>query len=586
MPKSLSAFIWHFLKKHKISQVIIVIITIIASLEISLAPYILKLIIDTAGKNFGTNGQLLNAILSFATIYVLLTIIHNAAMRLLEKIYINLFPKLRTEIYVAMFEHLSKHSLAYFQQNFSGDLANKINGMAEGIENIVKIGIQYILGNFFTITISFLLLCTVHAVFAIILLAWIVIYVFSGYRLSVNTTLHANNLAAINNATLGKMVDRISNIVSMKIFSNAVYESKIVTEDINAVGEIDIALQKQIMKTHAALNLIYTALIILLLSFLIQGRMQGWVTVGDFAFILSLSITIATMVNGLNQIFPTLSREIGKCQQALNAIVIPYEVTDQPDARNLQVTNGTIKFKGVNFAYNKKKILFHNLDINISSKTKIVLVGFSGGGKTTFINLILRLYDIQSGSICIDDQNIKSITNDSLMKNIALIPQQSELFNRSIMDNIRYGKIDALDAEVYAAAKQADCHSFIEQLPDGYDSLVGERGVNLSGGQRQRIAIARAILKQAPILILDEATAALDSVTEKEIQDSMEKIMHNKTVLVIAHRLATILKMDRILFFKDGTIVEDGTINELLENKNGDFYRFWAMQMGTLQHDI
>jgi len=580
MPKSLPTFIWYFLKKHKTAQIIILIITIIASLEISLASYILKLIIDTASKNFGNSSQLLNHILPFAVIYAMLTIVHNAAMRSIEKVYINFFPKLRTEIYVAMFEHLSKHSLAYFQQNFSGDLANKISGMAEGIEAIIKISIPYILGNFFTVVISIVLLCTVHAVFAIILLAWIVIYVFSGYKLSVKTALHANNLASINNITLGKMVDRISNIVSMKVFSNAAYESKVVTEDINAVGVKDIALQKQIMKTNVSLNLIYTVLIVLLLTFLIQGRMQGWVTVGDFAFILGLSITIAGMVNALNQTFPTLSREIGKCQQALNMVVIPYEVQDQHDAKDLQVTNGSIQFKDVSFAYNKKKTLFNNLNITIAPGTKVGLVGFSGGGKTTFINLILRLYNIQSGSICIDEQNIKSVTNNSLMENIALIPQQSELFNRSIMDNIRYGKIDASDAAVYAASEQADCHGFIQQLPDGYSSLVGERGVNLSGGQRQRIAIARAILKQAPILILDEATSALDSVTEKAIQDSMEKVMRNKTVLVIAHRLATVIKMDRILFFKNGVIVEDGTINELLANKDGDFYKFWTMQMG------
>lgn len=580
MPKYLVTFIWFFLKKHKIAQILILLITIIASLEISLAPYVLKLMIDTANTTFDTKNQLLHVILPLAAIYALLTVIHNIAIRGLEKVYINFFPKIRTEIYVAMFDHLSNHSLAFFQQNFSGDLANKIASMAEGIETTIKITIQSILGNLLTVAIAIVLLCTVHAVFAIILLIWIIIYVACGYKLSVNTAAHANNLAAINNLTLGKMVDRIANIVSMKVFSNISYESKIVENDINAVGTKDITLQKQIMKTHAFLNLIYTALIVLLLAGLIHGRMQGWVTVGDFAFILSLSITIAGMVNALNQAFPTLSREIGKCQQALDAIVIPYEIQDLADVKALKLSNGIIQFKDINFSYGKRKKLFNDLNVTIAPQTKVGLVGYSGGGKTTFINLILRLYNIQSGSICIDGQNIKSVTNDSLMKNIALIPQQSELFNRTIMDNIRYGKIEATDEEVYSASKKANCHAFIEQLPDGYSSLVGERGVNLSGGQRQRVAIARAILKQAPILILDEATSALDSVTEQEIQDSMEKIMQNKTVLVIAHRLATVLKMDRILFFKDGAIVEDGTFNELLANKNGDFYKFWTMQMG------
>ena len=582
MPTSLPAFIWSFLRRHKIAMLLILIITIVASLEISLAPYILKLIIDAASKSFDDKNQLLHAILPFAIIYASLTVVHNAAMRAIEKVYINFFPKIRTEIYVEMFEHLSKHSLAFFQQNFSGDLANKISGMADGIETTIKTSIPLVLGNLFTVVIATILLCTVHASFAIILLSWTLIYVTCGYRFSVNTAQYAKSFAATNSFTSGKMVDRISNIVSMKVFSNIDFESKNVADDINVVGTKDIALQKQMSKTHFALNIIYTALIILLLAGLIHGRMQGWVTVGDFAFILSLSITIAGMANSLALALPTLSREIGKCQQALNAIVIPYEIQDQDDAKELQVSNGAIEFKDVNFSYNKKKKLFHNLSVTIAPGSKVGLVGFSGGGKTTFVNLILRLYDIQAGSICIDRQDIKSVTGESLMKHIALIPQQPELFNRSIMDNIRYGKIDATDEAVYASSKKAECHAFIEQLPGGYASLVGERGVNLSGGQKQRMAIARAILKQAPILILDEATSALDSVTEQEIQASMEKIMQGKTVLVIAHRLATVLKMDRILFFKDGAIVEDGTFNELLANKDGDFYKFWTMQMGAV----
>ena len=236
-----------------------------------------------------------------------------------------------------------------------------------------------------------------------------------------------------------------------------------------------------------------------------------------------------------------------------------------------------ICFKDVDFGYNANKLIFEKLNLTIEPKQKIGLVGYSGAGKTTLINLLFRLYDVQQGEISIDDQPINTVTHDSLMENMALIPQNTELFHRSIIDNIRYGDTKASDEAVIKAAKLAKCDEFINQLPEGYQSVVGERGITLSGGQRQRIAIARAILKNAPILILDEATSALDSVTEKEIQDALKAVMKNKTVIVIAHRLSTIMAMDRILFFDNGQIIEDGTV-DALQKKNGHFAKLLAMQ--------
>lgn len=209
-------------------------------------------------------------------------------------------------------------------------------------------------------------------------------------------------------------------------------------------------------------------------------------------------------------------------------------------------------------------------------------MGYSGGGKTTFINLVLRLYEVNSGEILIGNQDIKSVTQKTLMDNIALIPQQPELFNRSIMDNIRYGNVMASDEDVYRAATLAHCHEFIEQLPLGYQAIVGERGVRLSGGQRQRIIIARAILKNAPIIILDEATSALDSFTESQIQSSLQALMSKKTAIVIAHRLSTLSHMDRILFFDQGKIIEDGTLEQLKSIPDGRFSKLWAMQNENL----
>jgi ATP-binding cassette subfamily B protein len=274
----------------------------------------------------------------------------------------------------------------------------------------------------------------------------------------------------------------------------------------------------------------------------------------------------------------------GSVDQALTLLKEAPEIQDAPSAGELVVNKGKIVFDNVNFNYKGADSLFDNTSVTIEPGQKIGLVGYSGGGKTTFVNLILRLYDVTNGCVLIDGHDIKQVTQDSLRANIGMIPQDPSLFHRSLMENIRYGKIDASDEEVIEASKRAHAHEFIEKLPNGYESLVGERGVKLSGGQRQRIAIARAILKNAPILILDEATSQLDSVTENFIQKSLKELMTGKTTIVIAHRLSTLLHMDRILVFDAGKIVADGTHGELLA-QNSLYKTLWDAQVGGFLPD-
>lgn len=568
---------WYFLSKHHWAVSFFMIIIMVGSLEISFAPYVLKMIIDAAVLEPNNQFRLLQAMLFPAILYALLSIIHNVAMRSYDYVCLQLFPKLRTEINVALFNHISQHSISFFQQNFSGEIADKISNMAEGVEAIIKIFNQYILANLMIIIIATILLSTIHLLFAVILLIWVVVYVSNGFWLAQKTAKFSVSFSEENNALSGRLIDCISNIVSAKILANVAYESSHIQSAVSEVGQKEIQLRKQIMKTHFYQNVIYTLLIISLLAALIYGRLNGFVSIGDFAFVLGLAITIATMVNGLTQSFPTLTREIGKCQQIINLLVIPHEIEASKNTQALVVTEGEIKFKHVNFGYNKTKF-FDNLSVIIPPKQKVGIVGFSGAGKTTFINLILRLYDIQSGKISIDRQNIGMVTLDSLQKNIALIPQHPELFHRSIMENIRYGNIEASDDEVVVAAQLANCHEFINELNEGYNTIVGERGTKLSGGQCQRIAIARAILKKSPILILDEATSELDSVTEKKIQIGLREAMKDKTTIVVAHRLSTIMAMDRILFFKEGVMVEDGPVDELRAIKEGYFSIFLETQ--------
>jgi ATP-binding cassette subfamily B protein len=256
----------------------------------------------------------------------------------------------------------------------------------------------------------------------------------------------------------------------------------------------------------------------------------------------------------------------------------PHEIVDKVGAKDLGVDKGEVEFKDVHFAFNENKDVFSGINLDIKGGEKVALIGPSGAGKSTTVKLLLRLYDLKFGSILIED--IKEVTQESLHRNISLVPQDPILFHRSLMENIRYGREGASDEEVAEAARLAHCAEFIESLPLKYETLVGERGIKLSGGERQRIAIARAILKNAPILILDEATSSLDSHSESLIQDALGKLMENKTSIVIAHRLSTIRKMDRVIVIDDGRVSEQGSHDELLKNEDGLYKKLWNLQAG------
>jgi ATP-binding cassette subfamily B protein len=305
----------------------------------------------------------------------------------------------------------------------------------------------------------------------------------------------------------------------------------------------------------------------------------GGLSSGDVAFVLSTTINLIYLLWRVGMEFPAVYREIGVCHQALALVQEPHGLVDAPGAVPLVVERGEIVFSDVYFQYHPGQNLFAGKNITIAAGQKVGLVGFSGSGKSTFVNLILRLYDLEGGAILIDGQDIAKATQDSVRAQIALIPQEPVLFHRSLRENIAYGREGASEAEIVAAAVAAHCHDFIMKTEHGYDSMVGERGVKLSGGQRQRIAIARAILKDAPILIFDEATSSLDSVTEAAIQDSLRAMMEKRTTVVIAHRLSTLMSMDRVLVFRDGVIVEDGGHAALLA-QGGHYAQLWRMQVG------
>ncbi|MGL9726020.1 MAG: ABC transporter ATP-binding protein [Wolbachia sp.] len=562
---------------------VVLLTGLVWAIDISFSPYLVKIIIDRVSISDADN--LFRNIATPAISYVLILFSLECLARLYGYFFeIKMIPNLRKNIVKSSIETLLDQDNSYYQNNFSGSLANKVNDLTNYIPDVAQIALDRLVGRALTLGIGVYFLWQVNIYFALLMLTWSALFVLSSLLLAGKIAHLADAWSELGSNITGKMVDVFSNIMSVRLFASKDQEKLSLQATHNEAVKAEQKLQWVYMWIFTFYGFFFTIMQVLNLYFLVKGREQGSITAGDFAFVITVNIAIANVFWMIAKDCSQFSKSWGKITQALRTITVVPEIQDQPNAADLVIKKGEIIFDKVKFHYNNIEPIFENKSIIIKYGQKVGLVGYSGGGKSTFVNLILRLYDIKSGKILIDGQDIRNVIQDSLHRNIGMIPQDPSLFHRTLMENIRYGRADASDDEVIEAAKRAHAHEFILKLPQSYESLVGERGVKLSGGQRQRIAIARAILKNAPILILDEATSQLDSVTESDIQKSLWKLMQGKTTIVIAHRLSTLLHMDRILVFDQGKIIEDGTHQELLD-KNGMYKTLWNAQVGGFLPD-
>jgi len=578
LPKTLPAFFWHFFRSYKWFVVGLLTVGLIWGIQNSVIPYFLKMIIDTIAGYHGDKAGIIAAVKWPAICYVMLWVLMCCIYRPRDWMIMNLLPNIRKDIISSMFSYLNRHSYSYMQDNFAGSLSNKISDMAGSTSNLF-IQMEEFIATLGALVIGLVSMWLVSPLFSCILFGWTVLFITITFFFSKTTKTLSKELSESKSVLTGKIIDSVTNLTTIRLFARNHYENSRLDETIADTVTKDQAVQWIVLKMRVLWDISFILLMGLMLDALIKLYAMGKLTVGDFSFIMTVSLNMYMCFWSMARQFVQFATELGKCSQALTIITAAHDVVDRPDALPLTVTRGEITFDKVTFRYQRNNNLFQDKHVEIKAGSKVGLVGFSGSGKTTFVNLMLRFFDIESGHILIDGQDIAQITQDSLHEQIAMIPQDTSLFHRSLMENIRYGRIDATDEEVIHASAKAHCHEFISQLPEGYASLVGERGIKLSGGQRQRIAIARAILKNAPILILDEATSALDSVTEKLIQEGLHQLMEGHTTIVIAHRLSTLSEMDRILVFDKGQIIEDGTHEELLQ-KTGHYARMWAMQAG------
>lgn len=578
--KELTSFIWQFMRLQKgLFLFVFTLDLFVWSLDALLWPYILNLVVSIFTRFDGDRLAAWDSLKWVILGGLGLTIYVETASRIMGFLMAKGVPKLLANIRIALFDHIQHHSPHYFNRRFAGSLANKITDMTTQVELIINELFWPILPAISTCILGAGFLWFVNPLFTWLLIAWIGIHL-TICLLFARKADHLEHLHGEARSTLlGKIVDSLTNNFAVNLFCRFKYEKRILSPFQRDEKMKSMSAKRYVEKMRIYLSLFYfIVVIVIMFGTLTYSWLHSYITTGEVIQVFTTMWWIAMILWNIGASLPILFQSIGVAKQALSVMKDPQDLGDTPQAHLLKVSKGEIRFENVSFHYGENK-LFNDKKVLIQGGERVGLVGFTGAGKSTFINLILRFFPLHKGRILIDGQDIAHVTLESLREQIALIPQDPLLFHRTLKENISYGKIEAPEEEIFQAARLAHADEFIRKLSDGYDARVGERGTKLSGGEKQRIAIARAILVNAPILILDEATSSLDSVTEKYIQESLETLMKDRTTIVIAHRLSTLSRMDRILVFDRGKIVEEGSHTSLLE-KEGLYSKMWKMQVG------
>jgi len=574
-PKNPFKFMWLYVWRNK-KLFLLIILTMLAGIAADkLAPYYFSKLVGLFGKgvefaDIKEKFILFLALMAACTIFE--CVLNNLYLFLTD---IRLQPKIYTQMSSDLFLYLSRHSVQFFADNMAGALANKSNTLAENASG------SYIPFLFYftkagALLFTFVLFLTANILFAFVFLGLISVSIFVLIKIGKKSVKLRAEMAEAKNMVAGNMIDALQNNFFVHLFNGFAYECKRATN----------VLEKEIKTTNkSVMTELYISsgqkfyFDILYLVFLLYGFFL-WhgdkIDSAQLVLIIMLLKNVADDANFLIHRGIIYSGVLSEIRENLIIFSTPHNIVDKPNAPALTVKKGQIEFRDVTFGYKETKPIFKNFSLIIPPKQKVGIVGMSGSGKSTFINLIMRFYDISKGTVLIDGQNICEVTQESLHKSISLIAQTTTLLERSVEENIAYGKPEASRRAVINAAKKAYADDFINELPQKYRTLL-KGNTKLSGGERQRISIARAILKDAPILILDEATSALDSESETFIQKAIDEIIKDKTVIAVAHRLSTLKNMDRIIVLEKGKIIEEGRPEDLLQQK-GKFYEFWQLQ--------
>lgn len=570
-------FLWSVIRPYKWHYAVMIFVPIITSFYDFANNYAIKMVVDAfSSTEIITYTSLFWPIFIFISAQILLDVL----WRTTDIAEWKAEPYVRQSILLEVYEHVQRNPYHFFQNTQTGSITSKIKGILDGYDSFWAAMHHDFVPKVANAVILTALLSIVNMKISAFVALWAICFTAIMYWLS--TIMHTLSFAhaKTRHTIFGLIADNVSNILTIFSFSARKIELNRLNQEVkHNFIPTQIKVYKFNFFSHIIAAILYWIMLISLFLFMIHLRKTNQATSGDLVFVMGLVFKISSDLWQIIHRMQDFMKNMGDLKSSFELLKAPQEPSEQENSERLVVTRPSIEFNNINFAYETGKPLFSGLNLTIKPGEKVGLVGLSGAGKSTLISLLLKYFKIDDGQILIDNQNISHYSGDAIRKHISIIPQDILLFHRSLLDNIRYGNPEAQDDEVIAAAKVSNIHDYIVSLPEKYNTLVGERGVKLSGGQRQRIAIARAILKNAPILVLDEATSSLDTETERLIQESLNKILDNTntTVIAIAHRLSTLKHMDRIIVLEQGKIIEEGT-HTLLLQYDSTYKKLWESQ--------
>ena len=569
-------YLWPYLWAFKGRVILAMLALIAAKLATLLMPWALKHVIDSVDPSIRPEVYLPVAFLIF---YGLLRFGSVFLGEIRDALFGRVTERAMRNIGLRVFKHLHSLDLAFHLDRATGGISRDIERGTNGISFLMR----FLMFNIVPTLVEILSVAIIFAVafsywYAVITLAAVAIYI----AFTIITTEWRNRFVREANqadsSTNTRAIDSLLNYETVKYFNNEQYEADTYDKFLASWESAKLKNRMSLLTLNSGQAFIIAGAMTVMMIMAANSVIAKEMTIGDLAMINAYMIQLFIPLNFLGFVYREIRRSLTDIENMLALLKRPAQILDVPAAQHLKVTNGNIIWREVDFAYNPERQILHKLNLTIDAGTKVAIVGSSGAGKSTLARLLYRFYDINSGSIDIDGQNIQHVTQDSLRRAIAIVPQDTVLFNSSIRENIAYGNPHASDADIDRAIKMAHLETFITSLPQGDQTLVGERGLKVSGGEKQRIAIARVLLKNSPILIFDEATSALDSHSEAAIVDAMREVAAGRTTLVIAHRLSTIVDADKIIVLENGSVVEEGNHNQLLE-LHGRYAQMWAMQL-------
>lgn len=573
-------------KRHWFGFIMCVIGTVTATVATGIfAPIFYKRLLDLLTEST-PSAAVVPALTSIIFIILLLNMVSWIGARTYQMIMVYVQSDIMRFLRQNAYEYLIGHSYTFFTNTFSGSMVQRINRFMRSFERVTDRVFYEIIPLIVKVTGICIVVWSIQPVLTIALLVWMVLFFIVSLLFSRWKIPYDIRTAAVESRASGALADSLSNHTTIQLFNRHTFES-ILFGAVNKEHTDTLRSKWNVMNVIDASQALINILLECVIFYVaIKYWSVGALSIGTFVLIQMYVIGLMSSFWGWSRILRDLYESFADAKELVEMTKLAHGIQDAPDALALRVSHGAIDIQDLSFGFSAEKSVLNNISLNIKAGERVALIGPSGAGKSTLVRLVLRLYEIERGTISIDGQNIRAVTQGSLREAVSFVPQDPILFHRTLMDNIRYGRPEATDDEVRHAAKLAHCHDFISSFPQGYDTFVGERGVKLSGGERQRVAIARAILKNAPILILDEATSSLDSHSEMLIQDALDTLMKGKTVIVIAHRLSTIRKMNRIVVLEKGRIVEAGSHEALLAKPAGLYAKLWSLQSdGFIKED-